>query len=165
MSQNSPAAGLRYPDPDKSQSVQGLRLDGAAHFRFTRCMTIARPSTGAHGTPCRRFPRRVIAALLRGLGDVFRHAELPGYMQLPWTTRCYINARALCGYIASRQFGRLSLWLTAWLLGTYLLIWQYDLYGPIAAMPPLLALLWVLPCFAHARRKAIAELLQQRWPG
>jgi len=112
-----------------------------------------------------RVLRQAVALALLGLLDVFRHSDLPGYMQLPWTTRCHINGRALWAFIGSRQFVRLSLWLTVWLLGSYLLIWHFDLHGPPAAMLPLLALLWVLPYFAHARRNAIAHLLQHRWPG
>ena len=95
----------------------------------------------------------------------FATVSLPGYTQLPWTTRCRINVQALLAFTGSRQFVRLSLWLTAWLLGSYLLIWHYDLQGPAAATPPMLALLWVLPWFAHARRSAVARLLGHRWPG
>lgn len=128
-------------------------------------MRISSAVTGSLAAPFRGLLRRPIAALLRGLVDVFRHGDLPGYQQLPWITRWHINARALLAFIGSRQFVRLSLWLTVWLLGSYLLIWHYDLSGPLAAMLPSLALLWVLPCFAHARRKAVARLLQHRWPG
>jgi hypothetical protein len=112
-----------------------------------------------------RALRQTMAIASQGLLDIFHHADLPGYMQLPLTTRCYIDARALWAFIGSRQFVRLGLWLTVWLLGSYLLIWHYDLHGPIAAALPSLALLWVLPCFAHARRNAIARLLEHRWPG
>jgi hypothetical protein len=112
-------------------------------------MTIFSRSTDAHAAPCRGFPQRAIAVLLRGLIDVLHHGDLPGYQQLPWTTRCYINARALLAFVGSRQFVRLSLWLIVWLLISYLLIWHYDLHGPLAATLPLLALLWVLLCCAH----------------
>jgi hypothetical protein len=102
---------------------------------------------------------------VRGLVDVFRHGDLPGYQQLPWTTRCRINSLALYAFMGSRQFVRLSLWLIVWLLISYLLIWHYDLRGPLAATLPLLALLWVLPYCAQARRNAIARLLNYRWHG
>jgi len=122
------------------------------------------PCAGSRYATLLRLPQRVLPALLRGLNDVFRHCDLPGYQQLPWTTRCRINSLALCAFMGSRQFVRLSLWLIVWLLISYLLIWHYDLHGPLAATLPLLALLWVLPCCAHARRNAIARLLNHRWP-
>jgi hypothetical protein len=161
---NRPASTSWHPDPDKPVSVQDLRLDQTLHLRFTRCMTIFSRPTDAHAAPFRGLPQRAIAALLRGLIDVFHHGDLPGYQQLPWITRCRINWRALCAFIGSHRFIQLSLWLTVWLLSSYLLIWHYDLHGPLAAALPLLALLWVLPYCAHARRNAIARLLNHRWP-
>jgi hypothetical protein len=109
--------------------------------------------------------RQMTTVLLRGLTLVFCHHELPGYAQLPWTTRCLINVRALLAFIGSRSCARLTLWLIAWLLASYLLVWHFDLQGPAAATPPLLALLWVLPCCAQARRREVARLLGDRWPG
>ena len=128
-------------------------------------MTIFSRSTDSRAGSFRGLAQPVIPILLQGLIDVFRHSDLPGYQQLPWTTRCRINARALCTFIGSRQFVRLSLWLIVWLLASYLLVWHHDLYGPLAATLPLLALLWVLPYCAHARRNNIARLLQHRWRG
>jgi len=112
-----------------------------------------------------RVLQQAMTALLQGLIDVFRHSDLPGYSQLPWPTRCRVNTQALRAFIGSRRFVRLSLWLIAWLLGSYLLVWTCDLQGPAAATPPLLALLWVLPWCAHARRSEVARLLHNRWPG
>jgi hypothetical protein len=101
---------------------------------------------------------------LRAVVDLIRHNSLPGYNQLPWWTRRYIDARSLGAFVCSRQCARLALWLTAWLLASYLLVWRLDLQGPAAAAPPLLALLWLLPWVAHARRREVARLLRYRWP-
>jgi len=94
---------------------------------------------------------------------VFGHANVPGYALLPWADRCIVNIRALGVFVCSREFPRLLLWLSAWLLASYLLVWTLDLRGPRAAMLPLLGLLWVLPWIAAARRRAIARLLRYRW--
>jgi hypothetical protein len=128
-------------------------------------MTTRRSLATARYVQLTRALQQAVAAASQGLLDVFRHAELPGYMLLPWTTRWHINARALLAFMSSRQFVRLSLWLIVWLLGSYLLVWAYDLRGPAAATPPLLALLWVLPWCARVRRNEVARLLQHRWPG
>jgi hypothetical protein len=128
-------------------------------------MTALRKSAAARDALFIALFRQTSTALLRGLLDVFRHSELPGYAQLPWTTRCRINAEALLAFIGSRSCARLTLWLIAWLLASYLLVWHYDLRGPAAATLPLLALLWVLPWCARVRRSEVARLLQHRWPG
>jgi len=116
-------------------------------------------------SPFRHVLGQYGAELLRGMCDVFRHRDVPGYCQLPWLTRCRVNVQALLALLCSRPFVRVVLWLAAWLLGSYVLVWTHDLGGPAAAIPPLLALVWVLPWMARARRAEIARLLGYRWPG
>jgi hypothetical protein len=100
----------------------------------------------------------------RALCDLLRHDLLPGYRMLPWTTRCSLDLRSFCLFLHSCEALRLGLYMLIWLLAAQTLVWQLDLYGPPAAMPVSLAMLWVWPWLAHARRRIIAELLQQRWP-
>ena len=100
----------------------------------------------------------------RAYRDLLRHDLLPGYRELPWGTRCMLDLRSCWLVARSREALRLGGYLLIWLLAAQTLVWKLDLYGPAAAMPVLLAALWVWPWLAHARRRIIAELLQHRWP-
>jgi hypothetical protein len=100
----------------------------------------------------------------RAFRDLLRHDLLPGYRMLPWATRCSLDLRSFWLFLHSCEALRLGLYMLIWLLAAQTLVWQLDLYGPPAAMPVSLAMLWVWPWLAHARRRIIAELLQQRWP-
>jgi hypothetical protein len=99
----------------------------------------------------------------RALRDLLRHDLLPGYRMLPWATRCSLDLRSFWLFLRSREALRLGLYVLIWLLATQILVWRLDLYGPAAAIPVSLAILWVWPWLAHARRRIIAELLQHRW--
>ena len=100
----------------------------------------------------------------RACRDFMGHGNVPGYMALPWHTRCFLNIRALECFLVSGECLRLVLYLTIWLLVSQILIWTRDLNGPAAAMPGLMAAAWVWPWLASARRRLIARLLQYRWP-
>jgi hypothetical protein len=142
-----------------------MRLVNRPDISFTGCVTRFFALAAKCLDTFRRLFRQSGAALLQGILDVFRHHDVPGYCQLPWLTRCRVNVQALLALLCSRRFVRVMLWLAAWLLGSYVLVWTHDLGGPAAAIPPLLALVWVLPWMARARRAEIARLLGYRWPG
>ena len=96
--------------------------------------------------------------------DLLRHTGLPGYAQLPWRTRCYLNLRSLRNFVCSWQGLRYGYCLLIWFLAGRILAWQLDLYGSAAAYPALAAAVWALPWAAAARRRGVAELLAGRWP-
>jgi hypothetical protein len=100
----------------------------------------------------------------RAWHDLLDHGGVPGYAQLPWGTRCYLNLRALRQFLCSGECLRICFYLVIWLLAAQLLIWTRDLHGPSAAAPGLLASVWLWPWIASARRRRIAVLLRHRWP-
>ena len=100
----------------------------------------------------------------RACRDFMGHGNVPGYMALPWHTRCYLNIRALEYFLVSVECLRLSLYLTVWMLAAQILIWTKDLDGPAAAAPGLSAAVWVWPWIASARRRRLTALLHHRWP-
>jgi hypothetical protein len=100
----------------------------------------------------------------KACADLCHHQELPGYALMPWTTRCGLNVRALGCFLGSGEFLRLVLYLLVWLLAGFNLVWWKDLHDSAAALPLLLACLWVWPWVAVARRRWIHRLLGGRWP-
>jgi hypothetical protein len=100
------------------------------------------------------------AALWR---DVMLPAELPGYRMLPVLTRWRLNCRTLWCFLRSAESLFMALCMIAWLLGSSILIWNFDLSGPVAALLPSLAVLWLLPWVASARRRWMRVLLGDHW--
>jgi hypothetical protein len=95
--------------------------------------------------------------------SVFRSADLPGYRMLPVATRIRLDLAALWLFLWTGECFCLVASLVSWLLVGYTVVWGYGLYGPAAALLPSLSLLWVLPWVAHARRRALQNLLGDRW--
>ena len=106
----------------------------------------------------------IVTAWLQGCRDLLRHSQLPGYAMLPRRTRLDLNVRALLAFLWSAEALRLIGYLSVWLLASQVLIWEKDLFGPIAAALPMSAALWLWPWLAAARRRHIARLLHYRWP-
>ena len=94
---------------------------------------------------------------------VFDSADLPGYRMLPFATRCALDLRALCVFLRSAECAFMGAVVMAWLLASYTVVWVCSLHGPAAALLPSLALLWALPWAADARRRALQNLLGDRW--
>ena len=87
------------------------------------------------------------------------HNNLPGYRELPWVTRCGLNLHALGYFLCSEECLRLVLYLLVWLLAGFNIVWQLDLRNSAAALPVLLACLWVWPWLASARRRWVCHIL------
>jgi hypothetical protein len=94
---------------------------------------------------------------------VFYSGDLPGYRMLPVATRVRLDFAALWLFLWTAECFRLAASLVSWLLVGYTFVWGYGLHGPAAALLPSLSLLWVLPWAAHARRRALQNLLGDRW--
>ncbi len=106
------------------------------------------------------FMQEITRRIVRSYADLLAHNNLPGYSTLPWVTRCGLNLRALGGFVHSGEFLRLLVYLLVWLLAGFNIVWQLDLYNAAAALPVLLACLWVWPWLADARRRWIYRLLR-----
>jgi hypothetical protein len=105
--------------------------------------------------------RQAASAYSQAVLDLVEYRGLPGYAASGGWTRLCLDMQALGTFVCSVACARLLLWLIVWQLASYLLVWTFDLYGPAAAAPSLLALLWVLPWVAHARHREITRLLRQ----
>ena len=97
--------------------------------------------------------------IVQSYADLFGHNNLPGYSTLPWVTRCSLNLRALGCFLCSGECLRLVLYLLVWLLAGFNIGWWLDLRNSAAALPVLLACLWVWPWLASARRRWVCRLL------
>jgi hypothetical protein len=82
---------------------------------------------------------------------------------LPVATRIRLGLAALWQFLWTAECFCLVASLVSWLLVGYTVVWAGDLHGPSAALLPSLSLLWVLPWAAHARRRALQNLLGDRW--
>jgi len=108
--------------------------------------------------------RPVSRRLLTAAGLFIRPANLPGYQQMPWPTRLFLNGRALLAFSRTGECVRLLAYLTIWQLAAHIGVWQLDLTAAPAYAPPLLACLWVWPWLADARCRHIHLQLGGRWP-
>ena len=98
--------------------------------------------------------------IVQSYADLFSHNDLPGYSELPWVRRYGLNLHALGYFLCSGECLRLALYLLVWLLAGFNIVWQLDLRNSAAALPVLLACLWVWPWLASARRRWICRLLE-----
>ena len=101
---------------------------------------------------------------LRAGSDFFRHGSLAGYVQMPLLTRIRLNSHALVRFIGTAEALRKLSYIIIWQLLAHILVWHFDLFRAGAALPPVLACLWICPWIADARRRHIHELLGGRWP-
>ena len=109
--------------------------------------------------------RGVLKLVTGAYRDLFGHQHVPGYQHLSWPQRQRLNALALAGFLRSGECLRLLLWLVVWGLLAQILIWRLDLAIRQAVWPLSVAAVWVWPWLASARRRWIARLLKNRWPG
>lgn len=98
--------------------------------------------------------------IVQSYADLFGHNNLPGYSTLPWVSRCSLNIRALGCFLCSGECLRLALYFLVWLLTGFNIVWRLDLRNSAAALPVLLACLWLWPWLASARRRWICRLLE-----
>jgi hypothetical protein len=110
-----------------------------------------------------RFLDRGVSLCAAAARDVLQPESVPGYSSLAWHERCSYNSRALLLFGCSAEFVRLLAWLLVWELGAHYLVWSRDLRGIAAAIPIVLALGWLLPWLARARRRELAQLLGPYW--
>ena len=103
-------------------------------------------------------------AVIRCFNTVFCHRDVPGYTQLCFLDRLCLDFRSLRLFFRSVESLRLALWLTAWILAGYLLIFHWDVQGVAACWPLWSAALLALLRCAVLRRRYIDTLLNSRWP-
>jgi hypothetical protein len=103
--------------------------------------------------------QKVGRKIVQSYADLYGHGNLPGYSELPWRTRCILNVRSLGCFLCSGECLRLVSYLLVWLLAGFNIVWQLDLHDSAAALPLLLACLWVCPWVASARRRWVCRLL------
>jgi hypothetical protein len=112
----------------------------------------------------RRTIHDIPPTVVEAYADIFRHSDVPGYKALSWVDRCSLNMRALKCFLCSAECLRLLLYLLVWLLAGFNIAWQLDLRDSAAAMPLLLACLWLWPWVASARWRWISFLLADDLP-
>jgi hypothetical protein len=104
---------------------------------------------------------QICQKIFKAYADFFRHSDLEGYQALSWVQRCAVNMRALGAFLCSGECLRLVLYLLVWLLAGFNIVWQLDLRDSAAALPLLLACLWLWPWVASARRRWVHRILNR----
>ena len=94
---------------------------------------------------------------------VLYSAEIPGYRMLPVATRIRLDIAALWIFLWTAECFCMVASIVSWLLIGYTVVWVYGLHGSLAALLPSSILLWALPWAAHARQRALQNLLADRW--
>lgn len=106
---------------------------------------------------CRSASRRWRA----GWTALLDHRDVPGYRDLCWCTRAWLDHRAAWGALATRGFWRIAFCTAASVTFAQILIWQHDLSGwqrdLLYSLPAVMAAPWM----ARGRRRQLRRLVRR----
>jgi hypothetical protein len=91
------------------------------------------------------------------------HTGPPAFSQLSWRERQWLEWRSLGLFLRSVEALHIGACLILWELAAMNMIWRNDWYGRDAAWPALLALVWLMPWIAAARRHFLMRALGKHW--
>ena len=99
----------------------------------------------------------------RAVAAAVTRADPPGYRQLPWFERTRLNVRSLTAFARSVECLHMLAAKAVWSLLAHICVYRLDLPGSVLVQLHLLALVWLLPWAATARRRHLERLLGARW--
>ncbi len=109
---------------------------------------------------CRMLMKSLVRAWFSGWRDLFFYDSIPGYRARRWLERKRLDCTAFWHLFGCAWFRRGVLLLVIVQLLVLSLAWHWDLAGWCRDLLRMAPGLFVLPCFATARRVAIERILQ-----